>query len=68
MLVVSGPLAKAIGDAIGLGEQAVMAWEIAKWPVMLVIVIGLVALLYNATPNVAQRPFHTRTRAERSEP
>ena len=57
MLVVSGPLAKAIGDAIGLGEQAVMAWEITKWPVMLVIVIGLVALLYNATPNVKRREF-----------
>jgi membrane protein len=57
MLVVSGPLAKAIGEAIGLGEQAVTAWEIAKWPVMLVIVIGLVALLYNATPNVKRREF-----------
>jgi membrane protein len=57
MLVVSGPLAKAIGDAIDLGDQAVTAWEIAKWPVMLVIVIGLVALLYNATPNVKRRKF-----------
>jgi membrane protein len=57
MLVVSGPLAKAIGDAIGLGDQAVTAWEIAKWPVMLVVVIGLVALLYNATPNVKRRRF-----------
>jgi membrane protein len=57
MLVVSGPLAEAIGDAVGLGDRAVTAWEIAKWPVMLVIVIGLVALLYNATPNVKGRRF-----------
>jgi membrane protein len=57
MLIVSGPLAEAIGDAVGVGDQAQTAWGIAKWPVMLVIVIGLVALLFNATPNVKRRQF-----------
>ena len=56
-LVVTGPAAKAVGDAIGLGSTAVMVWNIAKWPVMLLVVIGIVALLYYATPNVKQPRF-----------
>jgi membrane protein len=56
-LVVSGPAAKAVGDAIGLGSTAVLVWNIAKWPVMLVIVVFMVALLYYATPNVKQPKF-----------
>lgn len=57
MLVVSGSLAEAIGEQIGMDDAAVTAWQIAKWPVMLVVVIGLVALLYYATPNVKARRF-----------
>jgi membrane protein len=55
MLVVSGSVAEAIGEQIGMDDAAVTAWQIAKWPVMLVVVIGLVALLYYATPNVKDR-------------
>jgi membrane protein len=57
MLVVSGPLAQSIGDQIGLGDQAVQAWNIAKWPVMVVVVMSIVAILYYATPNVQQPKF-----------
>jgi len=53
-LVVSGPLATAIGDAVGLGELSRTIWNIAKWPVILGIVIVMVAVLYHATPNVRQ--------------
>ncbi len=56
-LVVSGPLARAIGDAIGLGETAVTVWNIAKWPVLLVLAALVVAILYYATPNVKQPKF-----------
>jgi membrane protein len=56
-LVVSGPAAQAVGDAVGLGSTAVTVWNIAKWPVMLVIVVLIVALLYYATPNVKQPKF-----------
>jgi membrane protein len=56
-LVVSGPLAEAIGDAIGLGDAAVTAWGIAKWPVMLLIVMSVVAALYYIAPNVRQPRF-----------
>lgn len=56
-LVISGPAAKAVGDAIGLGSAAVLAWNIAKWPVILVVVVLIVTLLYYATPNVKQPKF-----------
>jgi membrane protein len=56
-LVVSGPAATAVGDTIGLGSTALTAWNIAKWPVMLAIVVFIVALLYYATPNVKQPKF-----------
>ncbi|WP_226920787.1 YihY/virulence factor BrkB family protein [Georgenia subflava] len=54
LLVVSGPIAETIGNAIGLGPTAMTVWNIAKWPVLVVVVIVLVALLYYATPNVKQ--------------
>jgi membrane protein len=57
MLVVSGPLAQSIGDQIGLGDQAVQVWDIAKWPVMVLAVMLIVAILYYATPNVQQPKF-----------
>jgi len=56
-LVISGPLTKAIGDSVGLGDAAQTAWNIAKWPVMLIIVAMMVALLYYFTPNVRQPKF-----------
>ena len=34
-----------------------LVWNIAKWPVMLVVVVLIVALLYYATPNVKQPKF-----------
>ena len=54
---MSGPVAQAIGDVVGLGDQSVTIWDIAKWPVMLGIVIVMVAVLYYATPNVRQPKF-----------
>ena len=56
-LVLTGSLANAVGDAIGLGHSAVHAWEIAKWPVMLAIVMTVFALLYYVAPNVRQPKF-----------
>lgn len=57
LLVVSGPLASAIGSALGLGSTVVMVWQIAKWPVLLAVIILVVAILYQSTPNVKQPKF-----------
>ena len=53
-IVVTGPLARSVGDAVGLGDTAVTIWGIAKWPVIVVIVMGMFAILYYVAPNVRQ--------------
>src|SRR6478609_11851642 len=57
MLVITGPLAKGIGEVLGLGALFVMVWNIAKWPVITILVIVVIAVLYYATPNVRQPRF-----------
>ena len=52
ILIVSGPLAESVGNAIGVGNDLVVLWGYAKWPVLAVVVMVIVALLYYATPNV----------------
>jgi membrane protein len=56
-LIVSGPVAQAVGNAVGLGDMAVTIWDIAKWPVMLVVVMVMLAILYYASPNAKQPGF-----------
>jgi membrane protein len=57
MTVVTGPIAEEVGSIIGLGDAAVTAWDIAKWPVIAVVVTFMLALLYWAAPNVKQPGF-----------
>jgi len=57
ILIVSGPVAAAIGAAVGLGDIALTVWSIAKWPVLAIIVVMVVALLYYFTPNAKQPRF-----------
>ena len=56
-VALSGDLAKTIGEAVGLGAQTVVIWNIAKWPVILILVVLAVAILYWATPNIQQPKF-----------
>ena len=56
-LVVTGPVTQAVGDAIGVGSTFVTVWDIAKWPVMAMVVSVIFSLLYFATPNVRQPKF-----------
>ena len=56
-LVVSGPVAEAIGGVLGVGGTAVTLWGILKWPVLLFFVTVIVALLYWGTPNVRHPRF-----------
>jgi membrane protein len=57
IVVATGSLATHIGDALGLGSTAVLVWEIAKWPVLLVIFALMLAVLYRAAPNVRTGGF-----------
>lgn len=54
IVVFSGPLADKLGAAIGVGHTAVTVFSIVKWPVLVVLVSLMLAILYYACPNVKQ--------------
>ena len=51
IVVVTGGLARHVGQVLGVGSAAVTAWDIAKWPVLLIIFSLMLAILYWAAPN-----------------
>jgi membrane protein len=55
-VTLTGGLARAAGDVVGVGDQAVLIWDIAKWPVILVVVVTMFAVLTWLPPNV-KHPF-----------
>ncbi|MEV4623975.1 YihY/virulence factor BrkB family protein [Asanoa sp. NPDC049573] len=57
IVVFTGRFAESIGDAIGLGSAAVTAWNIAKWPVLVVLVSLMFSILYFAAPNARHGRF-----------
>ncbi len=57
ILIVSGPVTDAVGNALGLGDVAQTIWSIVKWPVLAFLVVLIVAILYYATPNAKQPKF-----------
>ncbi|MGW2919321.1 YihY/virulence factor BrkB family protein [Streptomyces angustmyceticus] len=54
-VVFTGTVAKKMGSILGLGDTAVTVWNVAKWPVMLILVALSVMVLYWAAPNVKRR-------------
>jgi membrane protein len=60
-LVFTGPLARAVGDALNVGSAPVTAWEYGKWPVLVVIVALLLSLMFWIAPNVRQPRFRWLT-------
>ncbi|MFD5073834.1 YihY/virulence factor BrkB family protein [Streptomyces sp. NPDC058371] len=57
IVVFTGGLARQAGAALGIGDTALTVWSIAKWPVLVVLVTLMIALLYWATPNAKVRGF-----------
>ncbi len=57
IVVFTGGLARQVGGALGIGDTALTVWSIAKWPVLVVLVTIMIALLYWATPNAKIRGF-----------
>ena len=51
-LVLTGPVVDKVGSAIGVGSTATTVWDIAKWPVLLAILVLMIGVLYYASPNV----------------
>jgi membrane protein len=56
-LVLTGPVVEAVAGPLGIGKTAVDVWDIAKWPVMALVFLLMLAVLYYASPNVKLRGF-----------
>jgi len=56
-LVLTGPIVSAIADPLGISSTAVDVWNVAKWPVMALVFLLMLAILYYASPNAKLRGF-----------
>jgi membrane protein len=56
-IVLTGPIVNAVAGPLGIGGTAVDVWNIAKWPVLLVVVMFMFAVLYHFAPNVKMPAF-----------
>lgn len=54
IVVLTGSVARTVGDTIGVGSTAVTIWDIAKWPILVVLISILLAVLFWAAPNAKQ--------------
>jgi membrane protein len=61
MVLITGPLAERAGDLLGVGHTTVSVWDLAKWPVLVVLVALMFALLYHVAPNVQHPSFRWLT-------
>ncbi len=51
-LVLTGPIASAVGDQLGIGSTTLQIWSIAKWPTIVLVVTLMISTLYYIAPNV----------------
>jgi membrane protein len=56
-IVITGPIARAVGGEIGLGNEAVTLFNIVKWPVIVLVLLTIIGVLYYVAPNVKHRSF-----------
>jgi membrane protein len=56
-LIATGPVAEALGEALGVSDQVVSVWHYAKWPALLFVVLCVIAILYYASPNARLPSF-----------
>ncbi|MFJ7149192.1 YihY/virulence factor BrkB family protein [Streptomyces sp. NPDC100445] len=61
IVVFTGGLARRAGQTLGIGDTALTVWTIAKWPVLVVLVTVMIAILYWATPNAKVKGFRWLT-------
>ena len=54
---MTGSLAEQINERLGLPDSTLSIWSFVKWPVMVIVMALIIAVLYYATPNVEQPRF-----------
>lgn len=60
-VVITGPLAREIAGLLGLENVVAQTWDLAKWPLLALFVLGIFAVLYWAAPDVRDRGFQLFT-------
>jgi membrane protein len=60
-VVLTGNVADRVGHLLGIGSTGVLVWNIAKWPVLAILVSLAIALLFWASPNVRHPGFRWLT-------
>ncbi|MFH0243912.1 YihY/virulence factor BrkB family protein [Streptomyces sp. HK10] len=55
IVVFTGGLAEQAGKAVGMGDQALLVWSVAKWPVLVLLVAAMISILYWSAPNARLR-------------
>ncbi len=56
-VVTTGKLAALVGKLLHVGQAAVVVWDIAKWPVLVILISLMFAVLYYAAPNAKHTGF-----------
>jgi membrane protein len=58
-VVLTGPVAEAVGHELGIGDAGLTTWSIARWPFLFAIIALTIGLLYWVAPNTAgKRRLH----------
>jgi membrane protein len=58
-VVLTGPVAEAVGHELGIGDVALTTWSIARWPFLFAIIAVTIGLLYWVAPNTGgKRRLH----------
>jgi membrane protein len=50
-VALTGPVADAVAEPLGIGDVAVTVWDWMKWPVLLAVVVAMIAFLYYTAPS-----------------
>ncbi|WP_423493957.1 YihY/virulence factor BrkB family protein [Microbacterium esteraromaticum] len=54
---LSWPLVQTLGRTFGVGDLALQTWRFARWPVLVLLVVLIIAILYYFAPNIAHAHF-----------
>lgn len=58
-LLLSGPLAQAVGRPLGVGATAAWVWGLLRWPLLVCLVALLVVVVFHTGPVSARRRAHS---------
>ncbi|GAA2374067.1 YihY/virulence factor BrkB family protein [Streptomyces carpaticus] len=55
-LILTGGAVRTLGRALGTGEAVAAGWSALKWPLLMVLVAGLVLILFRTGPPAGRAP------------